>query len=672
MPTVLLPADILRAPVSVGPKARALAKLAELGFHIPAFVAVTAEAVATLRSDPAAAERLAAEARSMLPEKRYVVRSAGFTEDSAASSRAGAFCTELDVAPEALAQAIQAVATDAVLQGEERFSLIIQAFIPCDVSGVTFTRSPLGGREMAVEWHKGLGPDLVGGKVAPARVVFHRTQALPRTGLPDFAYAVREWKRIEEAFGFPQDIEWGIWKKDWYVLQSRPVTSLTEHDHRMFSLLDRTLPKEPFLYEKTEVTEMAPCPSTATLSLLRRIYRTGGPVDTAYAELGFRYRADDFLVLVAGQLYVDREKELRTILPSFSHVTRSGSPTFRRLQGFWTTVHNVGATQKVDPHAALPAQRLRIVEWLARAQPDVHLQDALRQFDEAYAVIVAVNVCAAKALTSLQRAVQGEPVHVPTLLTAALFPLDPLPPPPRGLLGNTLELSDLSPLFASASALSPHFETTRWWEALAAEKRTSLEPLIRSAQAYSALREAGRWLTVTLVQTLRDAVLRSAKTAGLDHTLAYDATLEEHLAGNLDASRCAERHAERVSVAAFALPPRLSHRAEAVDAKDPVGVSPGTATGLLVTPEMLPSAAGPVILAVSSLSPDLTRHFGRVGGIVAEHGGLLSHLAIVARERRLPVVANFPLSQRDVRPGDVVDLNGTTGEVRVLKKGDAR
>ena len=59
------------------------------------------------------------------------------------------------------------------------------------------------------------------------------------------------------------------------------------------------------------------------------------------------------------------------------------------------------------------------------------------------------------------------------------------------------------------------------------------------------------------------------------------------------------------------------------------------------------------------------------GGLVVERGSLLSHAAIVARELGLPAVIALPDATTRLVDGDLVEIDGTAGTVRVLTSADA-
>jgi phosphohistidine swiveling domain-containing protein len=101
-----------------------------------------------------------------------------------------------------------------------------------------------------------------------------------------------------------------------------------------------------------------------------------------------------------------------------------------------------------------------------------------------------------------------------------------------------------------------------------------------------------------------------------------------------------------------------------------LGVSPGRVTGtvrVLRSIEGVERLAGEIVV-FPTIEPTLTPVFPLVGGLIAEMGGLLSHAAILAREYGLPAVVNVRDATRRLRDGDRVEIDGTTGRVRVLER----
>jgi len=103
-------------------------------------------------------------------------------------------------------------------------------------------------------------------------------------------------------------------------------------------------------------------------------------------------------------------------------------------------------------------------------------------------------------------------------------------------------------------------------------------------------------------------------------------------------------------------------------------VSAGTHTAV-VRVMLDPATEAPLqpgeILVTRTTDPGWTPLFAIAGGLVLERGGMLSHGAIVAREFGIPAIAGVPQATRQLKTGDVVTLNGHTGQVTLQKQATA-
>ena len=141
--------------------------------------------------------------------------------------------------------------------------IAVQAMIEADVAGILFTANPVNGdRDEALlnaSW--GLGEAVVSGMVTPDTITVSKSEGR----ILDYAIGSKEMAihyadgggileidttedqrtsqalsdervlelaeiggNIETHYGSPQDIEWALRKGEWYVLQSRPITTLRE------------------------------------------------------------------------------------------------------------------------------------------------------------------------------------------------------------------------------------------------------------------------------------------------------------------------------------------------------------------------------------------------------------------------------------------------------------
>ena len=76
------------------------------------------------------------------------------------------------------------------------------------------------------------------------------------------------------------------------------------------------------------------------------------------------------------------------------------------------------------------------------------------------------------------------------------------------------------------------------------------------------------------------------------------------------------------------------------------------------------------ILVAERTDPGWTLLFPAVAGLLVQRGSLLSHSAIVAREMGLPCVVGIPHLLDSLADGDEVELDGTTGTVLRLGRGE--
>jgi pyruvate,water dikinase len=72
------------------------------------------------------------------------------------------------------------------------------------------------------------------------------------------------------------------------------------------------------------------------------------------------------------------------------------------------------------------------------------------------------------------------------------------------------------------------------------------------------------------------------------------------------------------------------------------------------------------IIAAHTTDPGWVPLLVGAAGLLVEQGGLLSHSAIVARELGIPTVLGLAGLLDVVRTGDIVELDGATGEVTLL------
>jgi phosphoenolpyruvate synthase/pyruvate phosphate dikinase len=96
--------------------------------------------------------------------------------------------------------------------------------------------------------------------------------------------------------------------------------------------------------------------------------------------------------------------------------------------------------------------------------------------------------------------------------------------------------------------------------------------------------------------------------------------------------------------------------------------SPGTIEGTVV---VLDSPAIPKepydILVAKHTDPGWTPLIALAKGVIVEHGGMLSHAAIVTRELGIPSIIGVPDATKIIRTGMRVRINGQQSRVEILE-----
>ncbi len=218
----------------------------------------------------------------------FAVRSSALSEDSAQASFAGEFETLLNrktdgeifsaiktVAASADSERVKAYTRAQNMSGKHQIAVVIQLMVDSQISGVLFTVNPVSGspREMTGNYVHGLGEQLVSGEANAQDFSFSRP-AGSYTGRPELkAYAKKLYKlalRLEKSLGIPQDIEWSAAGGKLYILQARPVTTLSSGRMERYEINDSLAGDD--LWVNANVGEAVPDVVTPyTWSIIRRL-----------------------------------------------------------------------------------------------------------------------------------------------------------------------------------------------------------------------------------------------------------------------------------------------------------------------------------------------------------------------------------------------------------------
>jgi pyruvate,water dikinase len=622
-------------------------------------------------------------------DRSLVARSSSTVEDAGESSMAGQFDSVLDLRGwDALADGIVAVvrsAERADLDGAP-IAVLVQPFLPAVRSGVLFGADPVRhDADHLVVASTDEGPDaLVSGAVDGDTTVLtlrgrHAGGAeLDRRTRRRLAQLARH---LAHDFGGPQDVEWAIDADDrLHLLQTRPITTPVHHGE------GPRLGPGP-------VAETFPVPLTPLeLDLWVEPLRAGlaEAVQVSGTVSAGALKRSPVVLTVEGNVAVDLDlldpkpiRGLRRLDPL---------PPVRRLLAAW----RVGRLRASLP--ALATDLVREVDTdLAEVPPLDELSDRqvlgmFRRTSEALAALHGYEVLAGLLLDVESAEVTGASLGLRALaegrrlgeddaeiraarpVVLALLPPTvgppvalPATPPepterPEPVPCDQVAVTTVSGAAGAGSAATP---------ATPCDQVDAATDVRRAALAREALRVRVRW-----VQELQ------ARAAWhLAHRLVARGQLEQgedvrwlrlgELAQMVEGAGAPSELAARAVTAAAPLPASFHLSADGDVVTDltadgegqGAGAGGGTGSGPVHVGIDTEPQDGDV-LVVRTLDPGLAPLLSRLGGLVAETGSPLSHLAILAREHHVPTVVGRVGATVDLTEGEVVVVDGETGEVR--------
>lgn len=205
-----------------------------------------AERVDTAFLEASMPEALATEIRELAERAgegaMLAVRSSATAEDLESASFAGQYRSFLEIDDDdALFEAVRLVwaslwlpaprayrAHTGVPEDDLAMSVVLMRLVEAERAGVVFTVNPAGSEnDLRIEAVEGLAEQLVSGEVTPEAYVLPRSSAYrPRVDrVLDEAISVA--LDLERQFGAPQDVEWAHDGKQLYIVQSRPITTIS-------------------------------------------------------------------------------------------------------------------------------------------------------------------------------------------------------------------------------------------------------------------------------------------------------------------------------------------------------------------------------------------------------------------------------------------------------------
>ncbi len=662
-----------RDPQVAGAKAAALAKARGAGLPALDGFVITTMAMALEPSGlPTEEIRRAWDAVSGGGARALVVRSSSALEDTEASSMAGRFTTVVGVtgwdhflaAVTAVRGSAEFVArTEGLRIDEVPIAVLVQPLLVPRAGGVMFGIDPVTGRSdrVVIAAVHGLPEHLVSGTQTGSRYEIDATgRRHAYTPGPDAVHLPRRTRRrlvqlgaeCAALFGGPQDIEWAVGPGgDVTLLQSRPVTTSIAG-----------IPEGP-TYGSGPTSETFPDP-LAPLEVDLWAEPLKRALHTVFDVLGVvppaRLERTPLLIVVRGRIAVD----LDVFEASQSAGGHSVARRIRALRAAW----RIGRLRAALP--SLAADELRVAdEALLDVPPAATLTErqlvaALGSFSKAleslhtYEMLVGLVLRPASARSGAQsvalrvldraRAEGLADVEIP-----ARFPITLALAPPRVGPGIRLPRQFSIPEWVPG----PEDAASTAREALRLRVRWTQEVGSRFAWELGVrLTDRGLLADPQDLRRLRldelESVVRGRSVLLADASTAPD----------VDSPALPARF--RLSDRGLPVPVTPRHPRQGIGAGGGRGSGP-----VCLAPDDPPDGA---VLVVRALDARLAPVLPRLGGLVAETGSVLAHLAILARELGIPTVVGLPDATSRWSEGTPVEVDGITGTVRsVVHHGNA-
>ncbi len=207
-------------------------------------------------------------------------------------------------------------------------AVVVQTMVPADVAGILFTANPATGdrSEIIINASFGLGEAIVSGQVTPDSYLLNRDDlevkqtiigtkdkmTVSMTGQGTTALAVTEGKRKQSSLtdamlnelaalglkveflfeGIPQDIEWALVNDKFYLLQSRPITSLP---NIVLSAVEWNPPTAGTKLIRRQVVENMPEPLSPLFEDLYLLQGLDRSIDQMLMEFGMPFNLEEFM-----------------------------------------------------------------------------------------------------------------------------------------------------------------------------------------------------------------------------------------------------------------------------------------------------------------------------------------------------------------------------------------
>lgn len=615
-------------------------------------------------------------------DRAVVVRSSAPGEDSSQASFAGLHESYINIrGTEAILEHVRLVWaslwSDAALLYRQELGLdiekstmavLIQEIVNGERSGVAFGKNPNDGSQAVIEAVHGLNAGLVDGTVEPDRWVLDRQtgkvlsqrparrekwvrpsaegihlEPLPRELSEKPPLTDEEIGRVfnhvlkaEERFGAPQDMEWTFREDNLFILQSRPITTISSgssEDKRPWYLsLRRSFENLKALQKKIE-EELIPAMVEEAERLSRQNLTLLSDIELA-EEVARRMDIHGRWVAIYWSDFIPFAHGMRLFGQFYNDAVRPEDPyEFMDLLGRGP-LKSLERNQRLEEMAGMIrkdpslAPRLKKFETIEDGSFKRRLDAFIQQFGDLSCSIGEQTEC-----------LQG----------------------PEGILRILLKMAEHPPAKKKRSSYRLEDLGSRFLSRLKGKEGEFASELLDLGRASYRLRDDDN---IYLGRIEREVVV-----AIDEGTRRIDKRFQMKLEG-ADPEEIIQALRHRDYIPKKRSSPEPMKISSELKARQIIGqpAGPGIAKGkarVILSPSDLFAFESGEILVCDAIEPNMTFVVPLSSGIVERRGGMLIHGAIIAREYGLPCVTGVPEATTQIHTGDLVSVDGYLGIVTI-------
>ena len=626
-----------------------------------------------------------------LKEQSFAIRSSAPHEDSLAKSYAGIFDTHLDVAVDAIPEAIAKVwssvyscrASSYNLE-EEGMAVLIQPMVESKFAGVCFSKHPSPTNVMerdfcVVEYARARGDEVVSGSVKPTRLMGVGNDLVSQSKEKWVEKLVKAQEKLKCSLGHEVDIEFAVDEDEHlWLLQQRPISQvaathtldLTNYDRRykrqMMALdiellidgCSRYLPKYFGFKFNIDPWMVMTTGSNAQELWLEKDY------DKAIVEeVQWKIETDPKYLKHMHALYHEKHKALYAY--DYSHYAEGDTPLDERFEA-WYTMMGPNAAHYYVPMFMLDALHTLLLEQMSEIDPKQAKQDL---YDIGTYGVHSLYEELENELRS-QESFSQEELEV---LSRKYGFLNCHQPYMYGYSGE--EIAQIKASLKEKEVVDQRMRIDQLRKKY--EKMPRANELLDAFWEWMRIRNQDMEYYYYACNASHPLMKQVAKALECDEATIWASSFEEIMTA-LQTETAIMTPTQNVAI--YRLGSRtvvnhgmkLKHPVQEEDSlKGDVVVGEGQVEAtvkIVFDPEELKKIEhGPIVCVTGMTSPDFIPHMNKhIVALVTDEGGILCHAAIVAREMGIPTIVGASFATDTLKDGDKVLLDFDHGLIKSL------